>query len=327
MKLVARFDLDKTYLRSEFETFSDLAKSALERADQKRPVPGATELLHELSRQGAFLHVLSGSPKQLRSSIRLRLKLDGIALNKLTLKPNLQNLLRLRLRSLKDQLGYKLHALLAASDEEAITRGPEPSVELLVGDDSETDALVYSLYADVLEGNLNAEELANVLSEAHLYQDELDQILRLARRRFATAAPEGTLILIHLAHQTAPSEFDAFGSRLGTFFNYAQAAFILLDRGLLTRSAAIRVASAFTKLHRFDSSALARSYWDLGRRGLVTERSLHLLRAGFEGAEEEAWIAETLALAQIEQFGHGMRRFEVDYKLLAGRHRTRQNHA
>lgn len=324
MTLIARFDLDKTYLRSDFETLSDLAKSAFERADQKRPVPGATELLHELSAEGAFLHVLSGSPEQLRSTITARLRLDGIALNKLTLKPSLQNLLRLRFRSIKDQLAYKLLALLEASDEEAISR-IEPGFELLVGDDSETDALVYSLYSDIREGILESDELARVLSRARLYRDELEQILELARRRFATAQPRERLILIHLAHQTAPSEFDAYGPRLGAFFNYAQAAFILLDRGLLTRAAAVRVAASFTQLHRFDSSALARSYWDLGRRGLISERALQILEAGRDGSKQETWIDEALMLSKSEQYGTDVRRFDADYKFLAGRHRTRQN--
>lgn len=324
MNLIARFDLDKTYLRSEFDTLTDLAKSAFERGDQKRAVPGATELLQEIIRGGGYLHVLSGSPEQLRASIRLRLKLDNVSVDKLTLKPNLRNLLRLRFRSLRDQLGYKLHALLSASEDEAKS-GVAAELELLVGDDSEADAFVYSLYADIREGSLDQDQLSSILSAGQLYRDDAETILWLAKRRFGSARPNSTIVLIHLANQTAPSEFDAFGPRVGAFFNYAQAAFILFEHGLLSRSAVLRVTAAFTRLHRFDSSALARSYWDLGRRGLVSERSLRLFQT--DAKDQEPWIQEALALGQTLNFSRDTRRFDANYKFLAGRGRTRQNRA
>lgn len=324
MNLVARFDLDKTYLRSEFATVQDLMRSALERADQKRAVPGATELLHELSRSRAYVHVLSGSPRQLRTSIRLRLMLDGVTPDRLTLKPNLKNLLRLRLRSLRDQLGYKLLALLSASEEEKKAGRAAPDLELLVGDDSESDAFIYSLYADILEGSLPVEQLREILEAGELYPDELEQIIELAGHRYGAGRPGATLILIHLANQSAPSEFAMFGPRLFAFFNYAQAAFILLERGVLDVPATLRVTRSLTQLHRFDDSALSRSYWDLARRGLVTAQSLEALR---DTSARVDWVQELEDLLKVEPFGREIRRFEANYKLLAGRHRTRQNRA
>ncbi len=324
MNLVARFDLDKTYLRSEFATVGDLWKSATERADQKRAVPGATELLLELTRSRAYVHVLSGSPKQLRTSIRLRLMLDGVTPDRLTLKPNLKNLLRLRFRSLRGQLGYKLLALLSASDEEAKAGRPAPDLELLVGDDSESDAFIYSLYADILEGTLALDGLREVLEAGELYPDEREQILELATQRYGAGRPGAPLILIHLANQSAPSEFAMFGPRLFAFFNYAQAAFILLERGVLDVPATLRVTRSLTQLHRFDDSALSRSYWDLARRGLVTARSLEALKGASHRAD---WVGEMEELLKVEPFGREIRHFDANYKLLAGRHRTRQNRA
>ena len=49
---VFRWDLDKTYLRSEFATFKDLIKSALESPNDKKSFPGASALLRAL-RQSA----------------------------------------------------------------------------------------------------------------------------------------------------------------------------------------------------------------------------------------------------------------------------------
>ena len=45
---IARWDLDKTYLRTDFDTLRDLVRTAIERPDQKRTVPGAASLLREL---------------------------------------------------------------------------------------------------------------------------------------------------------------------------------------------------------------------------------------------------------------------------------------
>ena len=66
VQLVARWDLDKTYLRTEFDTFSDLLRTAVERPDRKRSVPGAAALLREIGKSGARIHILSGSPRQMR---------------------------------------------------------------------------------------------------------------------------------------------------------------------------------------------------------------------------------------------------------------------
>src|SRR4051812_48150021 len=140
---IARWDLDKTYLRTEFETVRDIVKTALERADEKRTNPGASTLLREMVRAGISVHILSGSPEQMRRRLEDKLRLDGIAWDSFTLKPNLQNVLRLRFRAVRDQLGYKLPALLQAratiTDEDATGRR-----ETLFGDDAEADAFVYS---------------------------------------------------------------------------------------------------------------------------------------------------------------------------------------
>src|ERR1700756_735658 len=63
---VYRWDLDKTYLKSEFETFRDLVKSAFEGAEQKQSVPGAAALLRELKKgEGVRVCFISGSPRQM----------------------------------------------------------------------------------------------------------------------------------------------------------------------------------------------------------------------------------------------------------------------
>src|SRR4029078_8535613 len=82
---IARWDLDKTYLRTEFDTLRDLVKTAFERPDEKRTNPGAATLLRELSPAGVSIYILSGSPEQMRGRLEEKLKLDGIKWDGFTL--------------------------------------------------------------------------------------------------------------------------------------------------------------------------------------------------------------------------------------------------
>jgi hypothetical protein len=261
---IARWDLDKTYLRTDFDTLRDIVRTALERADEKRTNPGASTLLREMVRAGIRVHILSGSPEQMRRRLEDKLRLDGITWDTFTLKPNLKNLLRLRFRAVRDQLGYKLPALLRARTE--VGQGPEPDVrETLFGDDAEADAYVYSLYADLIAGRIGKDVLAGVLHRGRVYEDVVAETLETARHVGTFDAVER--ILIHLERQTPPTDFEAYGPRVVPFYNYLQAAFVLFEDGRLGPDGVLRVAVELVTEHRFDADALARSYMDLGRRG------------------------------------------------------------
>jgi len=270
---VARWDLDKTYLRTDFDTLRDLLRTAIERPDQKRTVPGAAALLRELGRASVQIHILSGSPEQLRSRIEQKLRLDGAKWASLTLKPNLQNLLRLRFRALRGQLGYKLPALLGRRCEGNQRDATGELVhEVLLGDDAEADAFVYSLYADVCEGKVQAPELAAVMRAGRAYEDTIAEAIRLAAHVEKGAVVER--ILIHLDRQSSPSDFRLYGSRVVPFYNYLQAAFVLHEDGRIPSRAVLRVAQDLVTAHNFDGGALGRSYLDLSRRGHVSGKGI-----------------------------------------------------
>jgi hypothetical protein len=269
-RFVARWDLDKTYLRTDFDTLRDIVRTALERPDQKRTVPGAAALLRELGRAGVATHILSGSPEQLRSRIEAKLRLDGARWSSLTLKPNLQNMLRLRFRAVRGQLGYKLPALLLRRAELAHQRddGGDLVREVLLGDDAEADAFVYSLYADVCRGVVDPSDLAAIMRAGGAYDDSIREAVR-----FAGYVEKGDVverILIHLDRQSSPSDFKPFGRRVVPFYNYLQAAFVLHEDGRLPADAVLRVALDLLVSHNFDPAALGRSFLDLARRGHVT---------------------------------------------------------
>jgi hypothetical protein len=332
---IARWDLDKTYLRTEFDTVRDLVKTALERADQKRTNPGASTLLREMVRSGIRVHILSGSPEQMRRRLEDKLRLDGITWDTFTLKPNLQNVLRLRFRAVKDQLGYKLPALLRA--RAALAGHEEPAAattETLFGDDAEADAYVYSLYADYVAGRVDEELLLRVLDAGRVYEDVAEEAAQAARA--IEHAPVVERILIHLEQQTPPDDFRAYGSRVVPFYNYLQSAFVVYEDGRLGPEGVLRVATELVTEHRFDGDALARSYLDLVRRG-----HLRGVRVEPIGEALEVWLSrgsvpasdelKTMA-AQLPAYAmrarsewHGERAGEPDYeKLVLGHNRRRR---
>ncbi|MDP9151996.1 MAG: hypothetical protein M3O36_18895 [Myxococcota bacterium] len=332
---IARWDLDKTYLRTEFDTLRELVRTALERADQKRTNPGASTLLREMVRAGVRVHILSGSPEQMRRRLEDKLRLDGITWETFTLKPNLQNLLRLRFRAMRDQLGYKLPALLRARAR--LAEAGEPAgecTETLFGDDAEADAYVYSLYADFLAGRVGDDVLARVLERGRLYADVVADTMDAAR----TVEREDVVerIFIHLEGQTPPGDFQAYGSRVVPFYNYLQAAFVLYEDARLGADGVLRVAVELVTEHRFDGEALARSYLDLVRRGHVRGIRLEAI-----GAAIDRWVANghlpavdelRVLNARLPAMGEAVRaetrRPEIapmpDYVALVGAHNPRR---
>lgn len=325
---VTRWDLDKTYLRTEFDTVTDLVRTAFERAEQKRSVPGASALLSALANTGARVHILSGSPRQLRKRLEEKLRLDGVRWDELTLKPNLSNVLRFRFRALRDQLGYKLPILLSArlKDQEHTKQ------EVLVGDDAEADAFVYSLYADLCDGTVGPALLDKILRAGDVYPDQHEAILNTLQS--ITTGPVVHRILIHLDRQSPPSHFEAYGPRVVPFFNYLQAALVLLEDGRLPAVSVLDVARVLSERHRFEAEALARGYLDLLRRGHAHGTAPALLSEAILAEPEDAGPAQGVLRSMVDLMvgyvasppkGKVPASPTADYIELAERHRGGRN--
>ncbi|GAB5544170.1 MAG: hypothetical protein RLO52_19210 [Sandaracinaceae bacterium] len=259
-QLVYRWDLDKTYLRTEFDTVRDLVRTAFESAAQKRTVPGAAALLRELrATQPLGIFIVSGSPEQLRKVLEAKLRLDGIRWDGFVLKPQLRNILRGRFRLLKDQVGYKLGALL---DSRAAM--PATLDEYMFGDDAEADAFIYSIYSDLCAGRVGNDTLMAVLRRAGVYEDDLPKLVRLASR--LPRHDGGRRIFIHLDRISSPAVFAEYGPRVCPFYNYFQPALVLLESGAIDPVGALRVASELVLSHGFTADALVASYTDFNER-------------------------------------------------------------
>jgi len=281
---ISWWDLDKTYLRTEFDTVRDLVRTAFERADEKRTNPGAATLLREMGRAGVNVHILSGSPEQMRRRLEDKLRLDGIKWDSFTLKPNLKNFLRFRFRALRDQLGYKLPALLTSRT--VAGESVAAAHETLFGDDAEADAFVYSLYADIMAGRAGEELVHAVCEKGHVYEDVIEDVIGCLRQ--VKAAPVVERILIHLEQQTAPRDFQVYGRRVVPFYNYLQAAFVVQEDNRLTPDGVLRVAAEMVTQHRFDGDALARSYADVAKRGHLAGTKVGELAVSVEAWAEHA---------------------------------------
>ncbi|RLB52146.1 MAG: hypothetical protein DRJ42_15585 [Deltaproteobacteria bacterium] len=326
-RLVYRWDLDKTYLRTEFDTVRDLLKTAFEKPDQKRTVPGAAALLRELQATNpASVFILSGSPEQMRKVLEAKLRLDGIQWDSFTLKPSLKKLLRGRFRFLKDQVGYKLAALLGARVELE-----EDLDEVLFGDDAEADAFIYSLYSDICAGRVAKETLVAVLERARVHEDDIPDLVRMAED---IRTYDGTRqIFIHLDRVSPVAVFNEFGSRVCPIYNYFQPACVLVEEGALDGDAALRVGAEIVIQHAFSPDALIASFMDVVRRGHVGGGAARHIIEAFESGDRARYAGAAPALegfardverrlpelAEVEAVTHP----EIDYVGLFTRDKAR----
>ena len=280
VKHIFRWDLDKTYLRTDFDTWIDLMRTAVERPGSKRTVPGAAALMRELRAIGPVrVTILSGSPEQMRDVLEAKLRLDGVQWDDFELKPSLRNLLRFRIRALRDQVGYKLPALLRVR-----SKAPVGADETLFGDDAEADALVYSLYADILGGRIGEDTLLAVMEKAGAYRDSIADVMRMARMLDRTDPVRR--IFIHLDRKSDPGFFVRYGPRVVPIYNYFQAALVLVRDGVLPPESAVRQGAVLTIEHDFDVRDLIVSAHDVASRGHVDAAAFERVAAAAEGIAE-----------------------------------------
>ncbi len=266
-EIVYRWDLDKTYLQTEFSTFRGLLRAAVEGAKHKRTVPGMQALLVALSQAyRARVVVVSGSPTQLRARILRMFQLHGVHCDRLVLKDFVGLIRKGRLKAITNQVPYKLRAhletrLWLAAREEAVP-------EICFGDDAEVDALIYCLYADVCAGRVAGPRLDRILQVCGAYPDEIAAIL--GKLPLLPSGETVRRIFIHLEGNSPPSRYGAYRGRVTATFNALQIALSLAQDGLCDDRILIAVAEELVRDHCVDAAGLAGSIEDAVRRGLCS---------------------------------------------------------
>lgn len=319
-----RWDLDKTYLQTDFDSAWALIKTFFQRPADKENVPGSDVLIRALRRDSvgsAGIFFLSGSPKQMRRVLQEKLRLDGVYCEQIELKDNLRNLLKGRFRAIKEQIGFKLPALLSAR-----VRISTETTETLFGDDAERDAFVYSLYADLVAGKIGPHILEQILDLAKIFPDSRSLIYDGLDGIETTPCVER--IFIHLNRLSPPIQFEDYGRRLVPIYNYLQASIVLMLDQRLTSHSVWSIAEHFSAEHEYSKKSHIRSLQDLLRRRLINIDTLRLLDDA-DPSSKDPHFANAIAHIFSTHYGDASIKrnppgFEIDYVYLLKRDLVRR---
>ncbi len=263
------WDIDKTYLVSEFDSFKGLLTIPFEFAVDKRNIAGTDVLLRALRRGHTEratvsnpLYFISGSPSQLRGVIERKMLMDGVEYDGITFKDQLAILRSRRLSRIRNQMGYKLSALLLNRREL-----PWTARECLFGDDSESDALLYSLYGDIVAGRLRGDNLRATLLNNEVDEEDAGYIITLAAGMNTAELVE--CIYINLEKRSAPSRFAAWGKHLVPTYDSFQMALHLYCHDILDGGALIEVALDLLNRYGHRPEGFLRSALDMLERGFI----------------------------------------------------------
>jgi len=239
------WDIDKTYLDTHFSSMRGLAVIPFELAIDKQAVPGAVPLLRAFRRgpddkpRVTPLYFVSGSPPQLRRVVERKMTLDGVDFDGITFKDQWGFVRRMRPKGIKEQVGYKLRALLLYRIEI-----PGPSRWFLFGDDVESDAEVFTLFGEVCEG-LRGDALTARLKSSGVHPDDIQNI-----HEIAAEVPVGTnpveRIFIHLTRGTDPKVLAS--DKVVPVESFLQAVLVLCEMGKVRKEAVTAVASDLRRL-------------------------------------------------------------------------------
>lgn len=268
------WDIDKTYLDTRFSSVRGLLGIVAEAALDKHAVPGAVALLRALRRGGAErpalvpLYFVSGSPPQLRGILERKMTLDGVQWDGITFKDQVALLRARRPKAIKEQVGYKLCALLHYRREL-----PEGARWFLFGDDVESDAEVFSLFGEVCAG-LREGALRQRMAALKAGAPETERALILSADLPVTPNPVER-IFIRLERGRPLESFAALSGGVVPVRSFVQAAFILLALGRLRPADVTAVASDMRREH-VPEPVLAEHLEDARVRLGVSEDTLRL---------------------------------------------------
>lgn len=273
------WDIDKTYLDTNFHTFRELWRTIREKAFQKKNIPGTQLLVQALTQQQENRHFaiyfITASPPQMEEKIREKLQYDGIRPYGAYFKDNLRNLKPSRLWRLTEQVGYKLQALLQLR-----LKLKSDVQQILWGDDSESDAIIYSLYSDICARRISESELKAILDGLNVLPYQVDTIIELQNK--IPAQDPVFKIYINLISDTDPDYYFKFGKRLVPTYNSFQIALDLFQDRRIDVTTLRTVAQDLLKNYAFSMDELIWSLEDLVQRGFLkseaVDATIHILK-------------------------------------------------
>jgi len=272
------WDLDKTYLDTSIDSLRALMITIMERALNKRNIPGTKTLLQVISRRyadkfgaGRFpIYFITASPPQIEERIAEKFAFDQIRPFGCFYKDNLRNLQPKRFWRLTKQVGYKLQALLQLR-----LHLQENVRQTFWGDDSESDAIIYNLYSDICSRRKTPAELRALLKYFFVTGEQMDRILQIQAQ-----IPENDpveKIYINLAVDTDADYYLKFGRRTLPTENTFQVAIDLYQDQRLSLEDVYTVAQDMIYNYNYTPEQLSGSFNDLIRRHILGDSAVEKL--------------------------------------------------
>ncbi len=265
--LVYLWDIDKTYLDTKFETMRGLLRTATEKANQKKNIPGSAQLVSTIKEgwkkrngSGPFpIFFITASPPQMERKLREKLELDGVTPMGIFCKDNLANLRPRRFWRLNKHVGYKLQSLLQMR-----VLLQENVHIIMFGDDGESDAIIYSLFSDICARRLDTSELRKILNALYVLDAQVDTIFHL-QEQIPNHDPVEK-IYINLVDDTDADYYLKFGRRTLPTANSFQAALDLCQDDRLDFEHVLFIATSLIQQYGYTKEEIEKSLDDMIRR-------------------------------------------------------------
>ena len=270
-------DIDRTYLYTRFSSFKGITRIPLEFAIDKQDIEGMAVLLREVRRGPQLqsrhtpLYFVSASPAQLREVIQRKMLLDGLEFDGTIFKDWLGVLSSLRFRRFKEQLGFKVTAML-----HLLRLLPAGVSVVLMGDDLETDALAFSLVADAVAGRLDERQIQRVLRDSSVAPDDAAAVCELVRQN----VNRGTTVrrsLIRLERHAAAEDFLEFWPFAAVCRGAFQMSLGLWSQGSISSAGVEKVARDLVT-RGVEPGKIDERFTDCCRRGIIGDEDAGVLR-------------------------------------------------
>lgn len=296
--LVVRSDVDLTYLDTRFSRKRDMLNLLGKSAEERATLP-AMERVYAALRAGSSgsddraLVFISGSPRFFKRVLEARMTLDGVAHDGLLLKP-FDDMVWSKVVSLdfgsivpalKEQVGYKLVHLMNGRLEL-----PPKTGELLLGDDSELDFIVYSIYHRLVAGDLDIAGLDKELARAGLDAAQREPVKAAATQLRSALPPSKVVHAIYINRTGTPNQHHAVKDwvvpRLTHYHTGAWPLILdLYEEGLVSKEAVTEVQKRLFDLGKAEKD-LEVAHEDGVKSGFLRRETIALFKA--EGASPTA---------------------------------------
>ena len=187
---------------------------------------------------------------------------DGVEHDGITFKDWFRTLLEFRPDRLFEQVGFKTAALFRGRLDRIFAS------EYLFGDDYEKDAEAFSLYANYVNGKLDAAALESALAAGEVPEADRGLVIQSA---LSLPPKRGKVIkiFIHLERNSPPERFERFGSSVVPVRGAYQLALVLRQDGMIGAETLSAVQSAVQSAPRYRFSKIKELEEDAVDRGIL----------------------------------------------------------